>query len=60
MLEAVKPKKTKLGIAMRSESMRSETSSQLVSDSSLFHENENETDLTVEIEVVSVSLGRFD
>ena len=60
VLEAVKPKKTKLGTAMRSQSMRSETSSQLEADASLLHENENEIDLTVEIEVVSVSLGRFD
>ena len=54
MLEAVKPKKTKLGIAMRSESMSSETSSQLVADASLLHENEDEIDLTVEIEVLSM------
>ena len=40
--------------------MRSENSSQLEADASLLHENENEIDLTVEIEVVSVSLGRFD
>ena len=59
MLEAVKPKKTKLGIAMRKESMRSETSSQLEADASLLHENENEIDLTVEIEVVSLSVRSF-
>ena len=44
VLEAVKPKKTKLGTP-------SESSSQLVTDASLVHENE--IHLTVEIEVVS-------
>ena len=54
MLEAVKPKKTKLGTPLESESMRRKSSSlrrrassPLVADASL----ENETDLTVEIEV---------
>jgi len=53
VLEAVKPKKTKLGTPLESESMRRKNSgrtrkasSALVSDASL----ENETDLTVEIE----------
>ena len=59
MLEAVKPKKTKLGIPLESESMRRKAH-QLVADASLLHENQNETDLTVEIEVVSFSFGHFD
>jgi len=53
VLEAVKPKKTKLGTPLESESMRRKSSSRrrkasspLVADASL----ENETDLTVEIE----------
>ena len=50
MLEAVKPKKTKLGTPLEIESMRRKTH-QVVSDASLVRENENETDLTVEIEV---------
>ena len=44
VLEAVKPKKTKLGTPL-------ESSSHLVADASLVHENENEIHLTVEIEV---------
>ena len=50
VLEAVKPKKTKLGTPLESESMRRKTH-QVVSDASLVRENRNETDLTVEIEV---------
>ena len=50
VLEAVKPKRTKLGTSKRSESIR-RNPFQLVTDASLVHENENETDLTVEIEV---------
>ena len=53
VLEAVKPKKTKLGAPVESESMRRGTSSKLVADASLVEENENETGLTVEIEVVN-------
>ena len=48
VLEAVKPKKTKLGTPLESESMRRKTHQP---DASLVRENENETDLTVEIEV---------
>merc|ERR1711971_563046 len=43
VLEAVKPKKTKLGTPL-------ESSSHLAADASLVHENENEIHLTVEIE----------
>merc|ERR1711971_1517646 len=43
VLEAVKPKKTKLGTPL-------ESSSHLAADASLLHENENEIHLTVEIE----------
>merc|ERR1711971_1156681 len=50
VLEAVKPKKTKLGAPVESESMRRGTSSKLVADASLLEENENQTGLTVEIE----------
>ena len=50
VLEAVKPKRTKLGTSKRNESIR-KNPFQLVTDASLVHENENETDLTVEIEV---------
>merc|ERR1711971_814534 len=50
VLEAVKPKKTKLGTPLESSSMRRGTSSKLVADASLLHKNENEIDLTVEIE----------
>ena len=57
MLEAVKPKRTKLGTPLESESMRRKSnsrrrkgSSALVAEASL-ENDENETDLTVEIEV---------
>merc|ERR1719397_1839608 len=50
VLEAVKPKKTKLGAPVESESMRRATSGKLVADASLVEENENETGLTIEIE----------
>ena len=53
VLEAVKPKKTKLGAPVESESMRRATSGKLVADASLVEENENETGLAVEIEVVT-------
>ena len=55
----MKPKKTKLGIPLESESIRRKAH-QLVADASLAHENDNETDLTVEIEVLSLTFGHFD
>ena len=50
VLEAVKPKKIKLGTPLESSSMRGKISSQPVADTSSVHEN---TNMTVEIEVVS-------
>ena len=51
VLEAVKPKKIKLGKPLESESMRRKSSSQPVAETSSVNEDENETDMTVEIEV---------
>jgi len=50
VLEAVKPKKTKLGTPLESESMRRKNSSRRLISTSLSQEDENETDMTVEIE----------
>ena len=51
VLEAVKPKKTKLGTPLESESIRRKNSSRRLTTTSIGEEDENETDMTVEIEV---------
>ena len=48
----MKPKKTKLGTPLESESIRRKNSSRRLISTSLSQEDENETDMTVEIEVV--------